>query len=257
LLTGAAGQAASLLRPRLAERYRLRLSDRRPVAAARGQRVVLADLALPREVRRAVRGVDAIVHFGGVAVERPWAELLPANVEGTIHLFEAARAEGVRRVVFASSNHVTGFYPRGVRVDEAMPARPDGRYAVTKLFGEALARLYVDKYGFDVLCIRIGNVAEAPADRRRLAIWVSPDDLAALVVLGLERPRLGFRVVYGVSRNRRSFYAATAGRRLGYRPRDDSESFADSLPREPADRSRAARLQGGRYTVVEDVPPRR
>ncbi len=258
LVTGAAGSVGTFLRRELAGRYRLRLSDARPVAPlAPGESYVHADVRRLADLVRATRGADAVVHLGGYAVEGPWRAILGANIVGTYNLFEAARRNAVRRVVFASSNHVTGFYPRTRTVDHRVPPRPDSRYAVSKVFGEALGRLYSDKYGMEVLCIRIGNVNEAPLDSRRLAIWLSPRDLAQLVILGIERPGLRFEVVYGTSRNRRSWYDNGRAFRLGYRPCDDSEEFAAAiLAREPAADSGGGTLQGGSFTQIEAAPPR-
>ncbi len=166
LLTGAAGGVGGHLRRELAGRYRLRLSDLRAPADAGDAEFVQADLADPDAVRRAVAGVDAIIHLGGFSVESDWRTILDANIVGTHTLYEAARQEGVRRVVFASSNHAVGFYDRAETIDHRVFPRPDSRYGLSKAFGEALARLYADKYGVQSMCIRIGNVAEQPNDVR-------------------------------------------------------------------------------------------
>ena len=125
------------------------------------------------EVERAVAGVDGIVHLGGFSVEGPWDTILQANIVGCYNLFEAARRHGVERVVFASSNHVVGFYPRQRRIGVDDAVRPDSRYGVSKAFGEALAALYAYKHGLRVTCIRIGNFGDAPVDQRRLSIWIA------------------------------------------------------------------------------------
>jgi uronate dehydrogenase len=256
LITGAAGGVAGHLRRELAGRYELRLSDVRPLPdRAPGERFAKADLARLPDVVRVTRGVDAVIHLGGYAVEGPWPDILEANVVGCYNLFEAARRNGVRRVLFASSNHAVGFYRRDERIDDRAPPRPDGRYGVSKVFGEALGRLYADKYGLEVLCVRIGNVNPAPVDARRLSIWVSPRDLAQLCVIGLEHPDLRFEIVYGISGNARRWYDNANAERLGYRPQDDSERFAaEILARDEREDPVAARLQGGAFTVVEDVP---
>ena len=136
-----------------------------------------------------------------------------------------------------------------------MPPRPDSRYGVSKVFGEALASLYADKYGMQVFCIRIGNVNPAPIDKRRLSIWLSPRDLAQLVTIGIEHPEIRFEVVYGVSANTRSWYDNANARRLGYRPQDDSEAFAaEVLARERPGDPTAELYQGGAFTVEEQIP---
>jgi uronate dehydrogenase len=254
LLTGAAGGVARMIRPLLRTSYRLRLSDRAPVAdAAADEADVPADLADLAAVERAVEGVDGIVHLGGFSVEGPWETILAANIVGTYNLFEAARRRGVRRVVFASSNHVMGFYPRTQTVGIDAPVRPDTRYGVSKAFGEALASLYADKYGVETLSIRIGNVAERPADPRRLAIWISPRDLCQLIAIGLERPRLGHAIVYGMSDNKRAWWDNANAKRLGYTPQDRSEDYAAEVLASalPATDSPADRLQGGPFVAAE------
>jgi uronate dehydrogenase len=255
LVTGAAGEVAGHLRRELAGRYRLRLSDRRPVSdLARGETFVRADIARLAEAVRIAQGVDAIVHLGGFAVEGPWPAILEANIVGCYNVFEAARRVGVRRFVFASSNHAMGFHRRDHVITERADVRPDSRYGVSKVFGEALGRLYADKYGLEVLCLRIGNVNSAPIDERRLAIWLSPRDLAQLVTIGVEHQDIRFEIVYGISGNRRSWYDNSNATRLGYRPRDDSERFAtEVLARARAGNPVAALYQGGDFTVIEQV----
>lgn len=200
LMTGAAGDVGAILRKEFQGRYRLRLSD---IAAlddcASNEEFVPADLSDLEATRKAVAGVDGIIHLGGFSVEGDWDRILNANIIGTRNLFEAARIEGVKRIVFASSNHAMGFYRRDETVDHTDYPRPDSRYGVSKVFGEAMGSLYSDKYGAEVMNIRIGNVAEEPADVRRLAIWISPRDLAQLVSIGLEYHDIRFEVVYGMS----------------------------------------------------------
>ncbi|MDX1434563.1 MAG: NAD(P)-dependent oxidoreductase, partial [Gammaproteobacteria bacterium] len=182
LITGAAGDIGSRLRVTMAGRYRLRLSDRRPITdLGANEEFVAADLTDAGAVASLMGDVDAIVHLGGVSREAAWQPILDANIVGTYNVFEAARTCGVPRVVFASSNHAVGFYPRAERIPVGVTVRPDSRYGVSKAFGEALGSLYADKYGLAVLCIRIGNVADAPVDVRRLSIWVSARDLTRLV----------------------------------------------------------------------------
>ena len=230
LLTGAAGGVATMIRPLLRESWRVRLSDLRPVAPlAPGETDAPADLADIDALRRAVRGVDGIVHLGGYSLEADWETIHRANIVGCYNLFEAARLEGVKRVVFASSNHAVGFYPRSETIDEAVVVRPDSPYGLSKAFGEGVAALYAYKYGVSALSIRIGNVGERPVDRRRLAIWISPRDLVQLIRIGLEHPDIRHEVVYGMSDNQRAWWDNHNAVRLGYTPRDRSEPFAEAI----------------------------
>ncbi len=225
LLTGASGDVARQLRPRLRARYgKLILSSRSPIAdLAEGETHRAAALDDPEAVLAACEGVDGIVHLGGQSVEAPWETVDAANIQGMMNTLEAARRQGVKRLVFASSNHAVGMYPRNRRTGADQMARPDSRYGLSKVFGEAACALYADKHGLRCLSIRIGNVAEQPADRRRLSIWLHPDDLMQLCVIGLEHPDLHNAVVFGVSENDRSFWDNRAAFDLGYRPQHRAE----------------------------------
>ena len=225
LVTGAAGGIGTRLRRLLKGTYpSIRLSDRVPPAdLGPHESFVAADLASMPDVERAVAGVDGIVHLGGFSVEGPWDTILQANITGCYHLFEAARRHRVERIVFASSNHVVGFYPRQRRIGVDAAVRPDSRYGVSKAFGEALAALYAFKHGLRVTCIRIGNVGDVPADRRRLSIWLAPQDLVQLIRIGLEHPDIRYEIFYGASDNARGWWDNSAAFRLGYRPQGRAE----------------------------------
>jgi uronate dehydrogenase len=229
LLTGAAGGIGTSLRKLLKPIYQeLRLSDVKAPADLRpDEPFVAADLARIDEVERAVDGMDGIIHLGGHSIEGPWETILQSNIIGCYNLFEAARRKGVKRVVFASSNHAVGFYPRHHRIGADVTVRPDSRYGVSKAFGEALGSLYADKYGLGVLCLRIGNFGDKPVDQRRLAIWVSPEDLAQLVRIGLEHPELRFEIFYGASYNERSWWDNSRAHAFGYRPTGRAEDFRE------------------------------
>jgi uronate dehydrogenase len=230
LITGAAGGIGARLRKLMKGSYsELRWSDIRvPADIASDETFVTADLADAAQVDRIVAGVDGIVHLGGVSIERPWEEILGANIVGCYNLFEAAHRHRVERVVFASSNHAVGFYPRRRRIGTEAPVRPDSRYGVSKAFGEALAALYAYKHGLRVTCLRIGNVADAPADHRRLAIWLKPEDLVQLIRIGLEHPDIRYEIFFGASDNERGWWDNHAAFRYGYRPSGRSEEHRDA-----------------------------
>ncbi|GLF98648.1 NAD-dependent epimerase/dehydratase family protein [Streptomyces yaizuensis] len=237
LLTGAAGGLGTLMRELLpAHGYALRLFDVRPVTGAPD--AIVADLADREALRAAVRGVDAVLHLAAISLESSFERILRANIEGTYHLYEAARAEGVRRVVFASSNHAVGFTPRPpggprvapgdlIRVDA--PRRPDTYYGLSKCFGEDLAQLYWDQYGVETVSVRIGSCFRAPTSVRMLSVWMSPEDGARLFHAALTAEGVGHTVVYGSSANTRVWWDLGPARALGYEPRDDSERFAADL----------------------------
>jgi uronate dehydrogenase len=236
LLTGAAGGLGQTLRPRLQPRCQLlRVSDVAAMAAA-GEReeVVVAELQDRAAVLRLCEGMDAIVHLGGVSTEKHFDEILQANIAGVYNLYEGARKQGVKRVLFASSNHVTGFYRQDEVVDPTMPVRPDGHYGISKAFGENLSRFYFDRYGIETACLRIGSSFPEPKDRRMLATWLSYDDFERLVLACLTAPVVGHSIVYGMSDNATTWWDNTPARHLGFRPRDSSEPFrADRESRQP------------------------
>jgi uronate dehydrogenase len=232
LLTGAAGFLGRQLAPGLLPlAQRLRVSDLPgPLAQATlpaQAEAMPCDLADAAALRGLLTGVDAVVHLGGVAVEGPWEPILQANIRGLHNLYEAARRQGVRRVVFASSNHVTGCYEQARTISPTDPPRPDGNYGISKLFGEGIASLYWDRYGIETVCLRIGTATPTPPDRRALATWLSLPDLLRLVTAALTQPGIGFLVAYGISANTRRFYdTADAWQRLGYQPQDNAEIHA-------------------------------
>src|SRR5690606_28897882 len=200
-------------------------------------------------VMELVRGCDAIVHLGGISVERPFDEVLPANIQGTYDIYEAARVHGVRRIVFASSNHVTGFYRQGEILDADTPPRPDGYYGISKAFGENLSRFYFDRYGIETVCLRIGSSFPEARDRRMLVTWLSYDDLTQLVVRSLFTPKVGHTIVYGASANRDRWWDNHAARHLGFEPKDSSERFRAAVEAQPAPGpdDPAAQYQGGAF----------
>jgi uronate dehydrogenase len=255
LITGAAGDVGTHLRRELAGKYRIRASDLRPIDKVAQETTMRADISKMADALRITKGVDAVVHLAGYSVEGPWEGILSANIIGCYNVFEAARRNGVKRVLFPTSNHATGFYRRDQTIDHRVYPKPDSRYGVSKVFGEALGSLYADKYGMEVFCMRIGNVNPAPIDKRRLSLWFSPRDLAQLVSIGIEHPEIRFEIVYGISGNKRAWYDNSNAHRLGYRPQDDSEMHAAQvLAREKPGDPVAERYQGGVFCVAEEVP---
>jgi uronate dehydrogenase len=227
LLTGAAGGLGRVLRPRLQARCTLlRVSDLATMdPASGGEEVVQAALEDRAAVHALLQGMDAVVHLGGISTEQPFDAILQANIVGAYNLYEAARQHGVKRIVFASSNHVTGFYRQDEVIDATMPVRPDGYYGLSKAFGENLSRFYFDRYGIETVCLRIGSSFPEPKDRRMLATWLSYDDLERLVVASLTAPVVGHSIVFGMSDNTTTWWDNTQARHVGFRPQDSSEPF--------------------------------
>ena len=230
LVTGAVGGIGTQLRKLLAGVYpRLRFSDiHTPADLAGDPAFMQADIADLAQVEKIVDGVDGIVHLGGESIEQSWDRILNANIVGCYNLFEAARRKKVKRIVFASSNHAVGVYPRRRRIGTGDPVRPDSRYGVSKAFGEATGALYAHKHGLRVTCIRIGNFGDTPLDVRRLSIWLKPEDLVQLIRIGLEHPDLRYEIFFGASDNARGFWDNAAAFRYGYRPTGRAEDYADA-----------------------------
>lgn len=253
LLTGAAGRIGSVLRHGLRERYpAVRLLDVTAISdAEEGEEVITADLRDLPAVEAAMADVDAVVHLGAISGEAAFSEICEHNVVGTYHVFEAARLQDATRVVYASSNHATGFYRESDRIGPGAPVRPDTYYGVSKVFGEALARLYADKFGLQSACLRIGSFGPRPQARRELATWLSHRDAMELVRCCIDVPDLGFAIVYGVSANTRGWWDNPEADRIGYRPVDDAEDFAAEVLADDAEPGAGeARFQGGPFTAA-------
>ena len=243
LLTGAAGQIGRSLRGPLRERVsHLRVADSEPLSAESGREEPLVfDLTSFEPVLEACRGMDAVVHLAGIPTEAAFDRIAEVNLRGTYHVYEAARLAGVRRVVFASSNHATGFYGRDERISPRDPVRPDTLYGVSKVFGEALGSLYADKFGLEVVALRIGAFAGKPPEGLGRPMWISPGDLFRLVWAALTAPDVRFEIVYGASdTGSRWWDNAEAARRIGYEPSDRIE------PRDPG-----PGFQGDPFTATE------
>lgn len=237
LLTGAAGGLGKVLRETLRPYANvLRLSDIADMASAAGphEEVQRCDLADKAAVHQLVEGVDAIVHFGGVSTEHSFEDILGPNICGTYHLYEAARRHGVKRVIFASSNHVIGFYRQDETIDASAVKRPDSYYGLSKSYGEDLASFYFDRYGIETVSIRIGSSFPEAQNRRMLSSWLSYDDLTQLIERGLFTPNVGHTVVYGASNNAKVWWDNRLASHLNYQPKDSSEPFRAKVQAQPA-----------------------
>jgi uronate dehydrogenase len=263
LVTGAAGRIGTVLRGGLPERgWAVRSLDVVPIADTRpGEEQVVADVTDLAAMTDAARGATALVHLAGIPTESDWPAMLHANIDGTYAALEAARRAGIDRVVLASSNHATGYTPRpsSGRLPEAgAPPRPDTYYGVSKVTMEGLGSLYHDRYGLDVVCLRIGSAFPEPTTTRQLSTWLSPGDTVSLVDAALRAPSPGFAVVWGVSANTRAWWDLTAARALGYQPADDAERYAPALIErhgEPDLCDPVHARVGGEYTLAEfDAP---
>lgn len=253
LVTGAAGALGSVVRTALVGRYELvRCTDvveMDPPGPA--EEVVLADLGDLPALRDVTRGIDAVVHFGGEISDSTWQRIHNANLVGTANLFAAASENGVKRIIFASTNHVVGFHPVTDRLDNLTTVRPDTVYGASKAFGEAIGHVYAAKTSMSVLCLRIGTCRERPIDTRSLATWLSYGDLVRLVDVGLSA-EYKYETVYGVSANTRSRWDDPVAARLGYEPVDDAELYAQDVTQSPDGDDR---YHGGAFVTVPIAGP--
>lgn len=250
-LTGAAGRIGRAIRPHLLPLCsELRLLDAAPVQAEDPRETAhQLDLADRAALQRALEGCDAVVHFAGYPREAGWDTLLAANVVGVANLWEAAHAAGVQRIVYASSNHAVGLYPRSQTIDGTASPLPDSRYGVSKVFMEALAAMYAIKHGVRGFGLRIGHCSAAPADARALSHWIHPEDLAQLVQVGLTADYV-HEIVYGASDNKRSWWDNRRAQELGYQPRHSADPHATALENLQSGDAVAEHFQGGSFAAA-------
>lgn len=246
VVTGAAGNIGSALRSALLERRAVLVStDIRPITSSSPQESVAAvDLADLENLVELFAGADGVVHLGGIADEADFHDLAEANIVGTYHVLEAARRAGVRRVVYASSNRLTGSYAAGDHVSPDMPPRPDGFYGVSKAAGEALCRLYADKFGMSTISLRIGSYEEQPSSAREQQTWLSPADAIRAFVAAMTTAE-HTAVFYAVSANTDGWWDLQPGEAVGFFPRDDAAAWSTRAPLAPDV------PQGGRYATPE------
>jgi len=214
-----------------------------------GEDTMHGDLRDPAVVDRLLAGTEVLVHLAGTSVEKPLPEIIENNLRALVEVYEGARRHGVRRVVFASSNHAFGMYPVEQKLQLDAAYRPDGFYGLSKVWGEALARMYWDKHGIEGIALRIGTtMGKPPENERQLATWMGTDDLLHLVQRCIDAPDVGCTAVWGVSANSRAYYDLSEGNTIGYRPTQNAEDWADEVlaRRQPVD-AVAQAFQGGSF----------
>jgi uronate dehydrogenase len=250
LLTGAAGRLGTELRRGLAPLTdHLRLADIVEISAvAEHEEALCFDLADDAAVFEAARDVDAIVHFGGAPLETSWSTILDSNIRGSYNIYESARRQSVKRIVYASSVHAIGYHTLTDQIDANAAVRPDSLYGVSKCFVEALSRLYWDKFGIETACLRIFSSFPEPADRRMLWSWLSFNDCVRLVVAALQAHYVGHTLSFGLSDNRAMPVDNRLARHLGYHASDNSEAYRakiEATTTAPDPQDPAVRYLGG------------
>jgi uronate dehydrogenase len=231
VLTGAAGRLGGYLRgplSKLAESLVCTDIADDVTGLAANETFVQADLADKAAIHAIIEGADMVVHFGAIVDEASFETILGPNIIGSYNVWEAASLHGVRRVVYASSIHAVGMYPKNEHIGVDVPHRPDGFYGLAKCFSEDLARMYWEKRGVEAVCLRILSCANV-TNPRALGSWLSEGDLVRLVERSIDTPVTGFAIAYGVSANDRSPVDNAAASFLGYRPEDNAEQFANDI----------------------------
>ena len=242
VLTGAAGRLGSYLREPLSKMADQLLStdiSNDIGSLDNNETFVKADLAEMSEIKPLMKDADMVVHFGAYVDEGPFEKLWGPNFVGSYNVWESARLAGVKRVIYASSIHAVGMYPRNQFIGVDVPHRPDGFYGLAKCFTEDLGRMYWEKSGLEAVCLRIYSAA-AVVSSRSLSTWLSYDDLIQLVTRAIDTPTVGFTISYGISNNDRAVVDNSAATYLGYKPKDNAEQYADEIlanspPSDPQD----------------------
>ena len=231
VLTGAAGRLGSYLREPLSKLSSELLSTDIEENIGKlydGEKFVKADLGEMDEIEPLLENTDMVIHFGAYVDEAPFEKLLRPNFIGAYNIWEAARRHNVRRVIYASSIHAVGMYPKNENIGISVPHRPDTFYGLAKCFAEDLARMYWEKCGVESVCLRILSCAQVTSTRA-LGSWLSYDDLIQLVLRAVQTPTTEFSIIYGVSNNDRNPVNNDEARYLGYRPKDNAEKFAKTI----------------------------
>jgi uronate dehydrogenase len=253
LLTGASGALGRQLTKALgAAGWRLTLTDIVPFpdTVPRNAKFVAADLNDGVTILRLAEGCGMILHFGGVSTEKAFEEVLGPNIRGLYHIYEAARREKAR-VLFASSNHSIGFHERSETLDDDTQFLPDGYYGLSKAYGELMGRLYWFKHGVENVNVRIGSCFPEPVDARMLSTWLSYADLARLCICATLADKIGSCVVWGASRNGRTYWRNDARQQLGWLPQDSADPYAGQLDGTVSGDPIQERYQGGAYTAID------
>jgi uronate dehydrogenase len=251
LVTGASGHLGGMLFKSLLRIGYTNLlgTDLKKKNIKKNENFLIANLKNFKSTLKITKGVYAIVHFGAIPIEDTQQKILQNNIIGTYNLFEAARINKVKRIIFASSNHAIGFHRRTSKLNEYSTQRPDSHYGLSKAFGEDLSRLYADKFDIKSTCIRIGSCLKTPKDRRHLSTWISYRDLTQLVDIGIKHKSIHHEVIYGASNNKKSWWNNDRAYKLGYKPKDSSDKFNIKLLSKNEYKDKMALIfQGGVFT---------
>jgi uronate dehydrogenase len=258
-LSGASGGIGGVLRPALLNLgvgLRSAGGTHALTPFAPEEDVCHGDLRDPAFVDRLLHGVDVLVHMAATSVERPLPEIIENNLRLLHAVYEGARRHRVKRIVYASSNHAVGMHSVDSKLDLDCDLRPDGWYGLSKVWGEAMTRMYWDKHGIEGISLRIGSAIAKPTEFRHLSTWLGYDDMIQLITRCVTVPDIGYMAVWGVSANTRSYWNNAAAARLGYRPTQNAEDYAAEILSKPNPLDPVAqRHQGGSFVSIDYTPP--
>ena len=193
-------------------------------------------------VRRAVRGVQCVIHLAAVPRDMEFEKLVGPNVMGLFNVLDAAREAKVSRVVLASSIQVLSKRPEGsgpARVDEA---HPGNHYGLTKLWAEQMGAMYARRFGLSVIAVRVAwmvrNLEEALHMRKinRPKVYLSAGDVGRFFAQAVAAPDVSFAVLYAAGLGGEDIFDMEPARRvIGYQARDRWPSGLEfELPPEDA-----------------------
>jgi uronate dehydrogenase len=231
LLTGAAGALGDQLRESLSlDCSLLRISDRENlIKKFDNEEIIQADLSSDIDMFNLTKNINCVVHMGGQSIEGSWDNVLNSNIIGMYNLYEGCRKNKVKRVIWASSVHTVGFYPRSEVIDNKDMPRPDSNYGLSKVFGESLAQYYWDKYGVETISIRIYSCVDEPKDHRMLSTWLSYNDLKSLIRACIDTSNVEHSIIFGVSNNDSILIDNRYANHIGYKPKDNGEKFRKQI----------------------------
>ena len=256
VLTGASGRLGSYLRKPLSKLcIKLISTDIKNEMGSLfdNEEFIQADLSKFSEVEKIVKGSTMVCHFGALVDEAPFEDLWGPNFVGSYNVWESAKINKVKRIIYASSIHAVGMYSKTETLTSQTLHNPDSFYGLGKCFSEDLAKMYYEKNGLESVCLRIASCAPVTT-LRSLSTWLSYNDLIQMVTRCIDTPFTGFSIVYGVSNNTRKNVDNSQCSHIGFTPNDNAEQFADEIFKGDCDEElndQGNQFHGGPFSSTE------
>ena len=231
VLTGAGGRLGSYLREPISNlcNYLVSTDIKENIGPLyENEKFIQADLSNFDEINPIIENATMICHFGAIVDELPFNKLLGPNYIGSYNIWESSRRHNVKRVIYSSSMHAVGMYPKTMTLKTDTPHRPDSFYGLAKCFTEDLAKMYFEKNAIEAVCLRIASCAPVNT-ARSLSSWLSYNDLIKLVTKSIDTPYTGYTIIYGISNNDRKNVDNSNASHIGYIPEDNAEIFAEEI----------------------------